>query len=60
MSETKNFKSKEGYKKFLAYEHMHLGPSPSPSKVKIAGKPHEVEHAKKQMAMKNRAEKAQA
>jgi hypothetical protein len=40
---TKNFKSKEAYRKWLAYAKMHESkPSKKPAKVKIAGNAHKV------------------
>ena len=43
-----NFKSKEAYKKWLAYGHMHVkGFGKTPLKVKIKGKPHKVKHSRK-------------
>lgn len=46
MAQTKHFKSKEKYDKFLAYEHMHGVEGNTPSKVTIAGKKHKVNHKK--------------
>ncbi len=43
----KNFKSKVAYKKYLAYKHIHIGPSKHPFAVTIAGKPHRVSHKDK-------------
>lgn len=48
MANTKHFESKEDYHKWLAYAKMHGKPSPKgPSKVKIAGKTHKVDHSEK-------------
>lgn len=40
------FKSKEGYRKWLAYGHIHgdFERTPGHQKVTIAGKPHKVKH----------------
>lgn len=48
MSKTRNFKSKEAYRKNLAYGHMHniFEKTPGNFKVKIRGKPHKVQHIK--------------
>ena len=56
--QTKHFSSAEGFKKNMAYIHMHGVAGNTPSKVVIAGKPHTVDHSKRQVAMKNRAEKS--
>jgi len=49
-SKTLHFKSKEAYRKWLAYNWIHnkrkMGKPPH-KKVVIAGKPHKVEHSKK-------------
>lgn len=43
-----NFKSKEAYRKWLAYGHIHgLFNSPGNVSVKIRGKSHRVKHSKK-------------
>lgn len=44
----KNFSSKAGYKKWLAYGHMHgdFAKSPGNTPVKIKGKAHKVAHSK--------------
>jgi hypothetical protein len=41
-----NFKSKEAYRKWLAYGHMHgvFKKAPGHVRVKIRGKPHRVKH----------------
>lgn len=40
-----NFKSKAGYKKWLAYGHMHVKDfGKTPQKITIAGKSHKVKH----------------
>jgi len=42
---TMNFKSKKGYKKWLAYGHMHVkGFGKTPIGIKIGGKSHTVKH----------------
>lgn len=42
-----NFKSKAGYKKWLAYGHMHIPDfGKGKQKIKIAGKAHKVKHTK--------------
>ena len=45
---TKNFKSESGYKKWLAYGHMHgeFEKSPGNTPVEIKGKPKKVNHKK--------------
>lgn len=48
MAGSKNFKSAGAYHKWLAYAKMHGKPSKKgPSKVKIKGKTHKVNHKKK-------------
>jgi len=44
-----NFKSKVGYKRWLAYGHMHgdFAKVPGNQPVSIKGKSHDVEHEKK-------------
>jgi hypothetical protein len=44
-----NFKNKVGYKKWLAYGHMHgdFAKTPGHQPVSIKGKSHKVEHEKK-------------
>jgi hypothetical protein len=45
---TLNFKSKGGYKKWLAYGHMHVPDfGKGKQRIKIAGKTHKVKHSKK-------------
>jgi len=40
-----NFKDMAGYKKWLAYGHMHVsGFGKTPQKISIAGKSHKVKH----------------
>jgi hypothetical protein len=43
----RNFKSKEAYRKWLAYGHIHgqFAATPGSQKVKIRGKPHKVHHS---------------
>lgn len=41
-----NFKSSGAYKRWLAFGHMHPGTFKGKTPVKIAGKPHKVDHAK--------------
>jgi len=44
---TRNFKSKAGYKRWLAYGHIHVkGFGKTPEKIKIRGKSHKVSHKK--------------
>ena len=45
-NDTLHFKNEEGYKKFLAYGHIH-NVFTGKKKVEIAGKPHKVDHSKK-------------
>ncbi len=42
----RNFKSKQGYMKWLAYGHMHkvFEKTPGDQIIKIHGKPHKVKH----------------
>jgi len=46
MGKAKHFKSKEAYRRWLAYGHMHgqFKKAPSHQKIKIHNKPHKVEH----------------
>ena len=47
MPKTLRFKSKKGYKKWLAYNFIHnksMMGKPPHKKIKIAGKPHKVKH----------------
>ena len=46
MAKAMNFKSKGAYKKWLAYDKMHVSKAPSkhPVKVSIKGKSHRVKH----------------
>ena len=46
MGRRRNFKSKEAYMKWLAYDKMHVHPEPSknPVEVSIRGIPHHVNH----------------
>lgn len=44
---TKHFKSGEAYHKWLAYAKMHGKPGKHPSKIKIKGKTHKVDHSKR-------------
>lgn len=44
---TEHFKSKEAYRKFNAYRHIHGIPAPNLKTVVIAGRPHKVQHSKK-------------
>lgn len=43
---TLHFKSKAGYKKYLAYGHIHkvFETTPGNQKIVIRGKPHKVKH----------------
>jgi hypothetical protein len=45
---TRNFKSASGYKKWLAYGHMHVPGfgATTTQKIKIKGKSHKVSHKK--------------
>lgn len=42
-----NFRSKESYRKWLAYGHIHkvFEKTPGHTKVRIRGKPHKVKHS---------------
>ena len=44
---TEHFKTKEAYRKFNAYRHMHGIPAPHLKTAVVAGKPHRVQHTKK-------------
>ncbi len=46
MGKSMNFKSSAAYKKWLAYDKMHVTPgkSKNPVKVSIKGKSHKVDH----------------
>ena len=46
MSKTRNFKSREAYDKWIAYDKMHVNPEPShhPLKIEINGHEHKVCH----------------
>lgn len=39
------FKSKEAYRKFNAYRHIHGIPAPNLREVEIGGRTHKVEHS---------------
>jgi len=54
---TEHFKSKEAYRKWTAYRHIHGIPAPNLKTAVIAGKAHKVKHSslsrpKKQATMK--------
>lgn len=42
---TEHFESKEGYRKWNAYRHIHGIPAPHLETAVVAGKPHKVEHS---------------
>jgi hypothetical protein len=42
---TEHFKSKEAYRKWTAYRHIHGIPAPNLKKVVIKGKAHKVKHS---------------
>jgi hypothetical protein len=42
---TENFKSKESYRKWNAYRHIHDIPAPRLKDVTIGGKKHKVKHS---------------
>ena len=47
MAKTMNFKSKEAYRKWLSFGHIHIkGFGKTPVNVKIKGKTHKVKHSK--------------
>jgi hypothetical protein len=52
---TKNFKSKDAYKKWLAYGHIHgqFAKTPGHQRIKIHGKRHKVHHGMTKMARRN-------
>jgi hypothetical protein len=39
-----HFRSKEAYRKFNAYRHIHGIPAPNLETAVVAGKPHKVKH----------------
>lgn len=43
---TENFKSKEAYRRWNAYRHIHGIPAPHLKRACIAGKCHDVKHSK--------------
>lgn len=48
---TLNFKSKEAYRKWLAYGHMHIPDfGETPVGIKIRGKKHKVKHSRRRKA----------
>lgn len=42
---TEHFKSKEAYRKWTAYRHIHDIPAPNLVTAVVAGKPHKVKHS---------------
>ena len=42
---TEHFKSKEAYRKWTAYRHIHGIPAPNLKTAIVAGKPHKVKHS---------------
>lgn len=44
---TDHFKSKEAYRKWNAYRHIHGIEAPNLKIAVVAGKPHKVKHSKK-------------
>jgi len=42
---TEHFRSKEAYRKFNAYRHIHGIPAPNLDRVVIKGKAHKVKHS---------------
>lgn len=42
---TEKFKSKEAYRKWTAYRHIHGIPAPRLKTAVVAGKPHKVKHS---------------
>jgi hypothetical protein len=42
---TEHFKSKEAYRKWTAYRHIHDIPAPNLKTAIVAGKPHKVKHS---------------
>ena len=43
---TEHFKSKEAYRKWTAYRHIHGIPAPHLKTAVVAGKAHKVKHSK--------------
>jgi len=43
---TEHFKSKEAYRRWAAYRHIHGIPAPNLKTAVVAGKAHEVKHSK--------------
>lgn len=48
------FKSKEAYRKWSAYRHIHGIPAPHLKDVVVGGKKHKVKHSKKKSSRKVR------
>jgi hypothetical protein len=46
MAKTLHFRNDAAYRKWLAYDKIHVNPkkSKSPKKIEIAGRPHKVRH----------------
>ena len=42
---TEHFKSKEAYRKFNAYRHIHGIPAPKRTTAIVAGKAHKIQHS---------------
>ena len=40
-----HFKSKEAYRKWTAYRHIHVIPAPNLKTAIVVGKPHKVKHS---------------
>lgn len=47
VARTVNFRSKEAYRRWLAYAKMHARAGRVPERIKIAGRIHHVNHARR-------------
>lgn len=57
---TEHFKSKEAYRKWTAYRHMHGIAAPNLKTAVVAGVPHEVKHSAFGESMRKRRKKHEA
>lgn len=55
---TEHFKTKEDYRKWNAYRHIHGIPAPHLKTAVVAGKPHRVQHSKNRRKSGRRASRA--
>ena len=54
---TENFKSKEAYRKWSAYRHIHGIDAPHLKRVCIKGKCHKVKHSDKKLGQRKKGRK---